>query len=283
MRYPERHKLPEIDDYLEIQFDQYKIIGRSIAGIETVYSIPQWDLTFDTGRAPHFAFSNNHLALSHWHMDHAGGVAFYLGLRCLNALNPVKIIVPDEKFDDAQKYLAELKKVSETNIQYEVISAKERINLKKDHFLEAIPSYHSTPSTGYVVIERKHHLKPEYRGKSKDELIKIKNSGAEVNEAIETPLLAYSGDTRCEFLDTKAVEAKTLIMECSFFSDDSDYAKIRDFGHTHIKDWVRYADNIQSETVVMTHTSQRYSKKEIEEKCKRYLPKHLTDRIIIFR
>jgi len=283
MRFPERHTLPEIDDYLELSFDQFQIIGRSIAGVETVYAIPQWDLTFDTGRAPHFAFSQNHLALSHWHLDHAGGVAFYLGLRCLNALAPLKIIVPKDKIEAAQHYLSELKRVSETNIQYEVLAADNRILLKKGLFIESLPSFHSIVATGYCIYEKKHHLKDELRGKSQEEIVKIKNSGIDVNEGVETFLLAYSGDTRCEFFATKAVKAKTLIMECSFFSEDGDYAKIRDYGHTHIKDWVRYADQIQSETVIMTHTSQRYTKKEIEDYCLRLLPKDLTDRIIIFR
>lgn len=283
MRFPERHKLPEIDDYLEIVFDQFKIIGRSIAGIETVYSIPQWDLTLDAGRSPHFAFGNNHLALSHWHLDHAGGIAFYLGLRCLNALQPLKIIVPDEKIHEVEDYLARLKKVSETRIQYQVISAKERICLRENIFLESIPSFHSTPSTGFKIIERKHHLKEEFKGLSQAEIIAKKQMGIDVNEQVETIILAYSGDTKCEFFESEAVRAKVLLMECSFFSEDSDYEKIRAFGHTHIKDWARYGEKIQSDTIIMTHTSQRYKKDEIEAQCLRYLSKELTDRIIIFR
>lgn len=283
MRFPTRHKLPEIDDYLELSFNQFKIIGRSIAGVETVYSIPQWNLTMDTGRAPHFAFGNDYLALSHWHLDHAGGVAYYLGLRCLNALVPVHIIVPDAKLAEAKTYLQELKTVSEVNIQYELHSAKDRITLKNNLFIESIPSYHSTVSTGYGIMQKKHVLKEEFRGKSEDEIIRAKQSGKKVDVEEEIMLLAYSGDSRSEFFETRATQAKVLLMECSFFSEDGNYEKIRDYGHTHLKDWVRYADQIQNETVIMTHTSQRYTKKEIEEYCRKSLPKSLTDRLIIFR
>jgi len=283
MRFPERHKLPEIDDYLELDFNHFKIFGRSIAGIETVYSIPQWDITFDTGRAPHFAFANNYLALSHWHLDHAGGLAFYLGLRCLNALEPLKIIVPHSKVKSAENFLKELKKVSETNIQYKVLSAKDPIAIKKDIQLMSIPCFHSTEATGYLVIEKKHQLKDKFKGLSQEEIINAKKSGQEVNEEIQTNIFAYSGDTKCEFFETEAVRAKILLMECSFFSEDSNYEKIRAYGHTHIQDWVRYAHRIESDTVIMTHTSQRYTKEEIVKYCQKYLPKSLTDRLIIFR
>ncbi len=56
MKFPDRHSLPDIDTYLELSFDQFKLIGRSVAGVETVFSIPQFNVTFDTGRAPHFAY-----------------------------------------------------------------------------------------------------------------------------------------------------------------------------------------------------------------------------------
>lgn len=283
MKYPERHRLPEIDTYLELGFDQFKITGRSIAGVETVYSIPQFDLTLDIGRAPHFAFSNNHLALSHWHLDHAGGVAFYLGLRNLNALGAAKIIVPPAKRQQVESYLLELKRVSEVGIRYEVVSADTRIPLKRNLFLEARPAYHSTDTTGYVVIARRHHLKSEFRGKPPEEIIKAKRKGIEVTEEEEEMLLAYSGDSRIGFLDSDVLEARVLLMECSFFFEEADSQKIRDYGHTHIKEWARYADKIVSPTVIMTHTSQRYSVKEIEKQCRKYLPRDLLERLVIFR
>lgn len=282
MKFPARHSLPTIDDYLELEFDHFKITGRSVAGIETVYSIPQWNVTFDTGRAPHFAFSNDFLALTHWHLDHSGGLAFYLGLRCLNALKPLKIVVPPETVDETTEYLDQLKKVTKSRITYEIIPAGD-IALKKNLKLKSVPSFHCVPSNGYLVVEERHHLKSEFKNWGQVEIVKAKEQGVTVTEKTESVLFACSGDTCCEFFETEASHAKVLLMECSFFANDSDYAKVRHYGHTHIKDWVQYAEKIQSDVVVMTHTSQRFSKQEIEKECLKLLPKSLTDRLIVFR
>lgn len=269
--------------YLELTLDQFQIMGCSIAGIETILTVPQFNVSFDAGRAPDFAFAQDHLALTHWHLDHAGGVAFYLGLRHLNSLAPLKIIMPPEKIDEARDYLSRLKALSESELSYELLAAEEPIVLKRDITLRSLVAYHSIPSCAYLIEQRKHHLKKEFRDQSDDAIIKAKQQGVEVNEEERIPLLAISGDTKAEFFEGEATRAKYLVMECSFFGDTSNYEKIRAYGHTHICDWKNYADQIQSECVIMIHTSQRYSKQDIEASCRKYLPKDLQDRLIVFR
>ena len=135
--------------------------------------------------------------------------------------------------------------------------------LKPNLKLKPVQSFHCVPSNGYLVVEERHHLKPEFKNLGQAEIVKAKERGVPIEEKTNTVLLACSGDTCCEFFETEASQAKVLLMECSFFADDSDYAKVRHYGHTHIKDWVQHAEKIQSETVIMTHTSQRFSKKDI--------------------
>ena len=283
MKYPNTYSLPDLDKYLGIQFPEFELIGRSIAGVETVFAIPQFNLALDIGRAPSFSFNQDVLALTHWHLDHAGGVAFYLGLRCLNSLKPAKIIVPAQTLEQAREYLESLKKVSDSQIKYELVSAQEPLELKKNLVIKSIANSHCTPSTGYGVYSKKHRLKKEYHNLSKKQLVELKSQGNEIDEHYEELVLAFSGDTRGEFLSTEANQAKVLIMECSFFGDDGDYDNRREYGHTHIKDWVKHADQIQSETVIMSHTSQRYSMKELEAHCVKSLPKELLDKLILFR
>lgn len=271
------------EPYLELTLDQFQILGRSIAGIETVLAIPQWNVCFDVGRAPDFAFSQDHLALTHWHLDHAGGVAFYLGLRHLNSLKPLKLIVPQEKVEETAGYIQYLRKLSESELKCDVVPAAENVLLKRDLMIRGIPSYHSIPSSGYLIEQRKRHLKPAFRGQSSAEILEAKQAGRDVEEEQVDLLFALSGDTKAEFFETEAVKAKYLVMECSFFGDDSNYQKIRDYGHTHILDWKKYADRIASECIIMTHTSQRYSKKEVAAACRKNLPKDLLDRLIVFR
>ncbi len=269
--------------YLDLTLDQFQLIGRSVAGIETVLAIPQWGLCFDVGRSPDFAFAQRHLALTHWHLDHAGGLAVYLGLRHLNSLPELKIILPREKVEETRDFLKQLRSLSDSELRYEVVAADGAVPLKNNLQLKGIPTFHCVPSSGYLVESVKHHLKPEFDGKATEEIVTAKSAGQEVNESVVEALLAFSGDSTGEFLETDAVKAKYLVMECSFFGDSSNYDKIHAYGHTHIIDWQNHADRIESERIIMIHTSLRYSKKDIETSCKKSLPKDLLDRLIVLR
>lgn len=271
------------DPYLTLPLDQFQIIGRCVSGVESILAIPQFNLCLDAGRAPDFAFSQDYLALTHWHLDHAGGLAFYLGLRHLNSLGVLKIIMPEEKIEEAGEYLSILKTLSESELKYEIVAAKGTIKLKNRIALKAIPVFHPIASCGYMIEMKKHHLKDEFRGKPEQAIIEAKKAGVQVDQEVIEATLTFSGDTKAEFFETEAIRAKYLIMECSFFGDGSNYEKIRAYGHTHIIDWQRYADRIECEKVIMIHTSQRYSKKDIEVSCRRYLPKELIERLIVFR
>ena len=273
----------EADPYLMLDAGQFQIIGKSIAGVETVFSIPQWNLTFDTGRAPSFSVHNDYLALTHWHLDHAGGLPHFLSLRCLNALPPLQVIVPQEKVKSTEAFLNILKSTSESELNYKVHSASEKISLQRELTLQGIQNYHCTPSTGYLVTQTKQKLMKEFEGATEAEIIAAKKSGKSVTQTLTLPLLAFSGDSQGEFLATEATQAKYLLMECSFFEEEMNVQKIDDYGHTHIQDWKKYAEKIESEVVIMTHTSQRYSRKEIEAACQKHLPKSLLDRLVVFR
>ena len=132
MQFANPYPLAEVEQYLGLKFNQFEIIGRSIAGVETNITIPQFNISFDTGRAPNFAFAQDYLALSHWHLDHAGGLAFYLGLRRLNKLAPLNIIVPFSKMEKAQSYLKALQDVSDTEISYQLLNATDPIQIKNN-------------------------------------------------------------------------------------------------------------------------------------------------------
>jgi len=64
-----------------LKIDDYDIVGYSVAGEETVVSMPQLDVCFDIGKAPDQLISINNVLLTHGHIDHAAGIAYYLSHR----------------------------------------------------------------------------------------------------------------------------------------------------------------------------------------------------------
>ncbi len=274
---------PHNENYVQLKFDSLQIIGKSIAGVETIINIPQLGITFDTGRAPHFAYHEPYLAISHFHLDHGGGLAYYLGLRRLINLPPLKIIVPETKLAAVEDYLHHLKVLSESKLEYQLCTATEPLEIKPHVNIQAITSFHCVTSQGYLLTQYKYKLKKEFLGYTQQQIIELKNKKVVIQDCLEEPLLAFSGDSRYEFLLGPAKKAKFLLMECSFFGNEDDIGKIEKYGHTHIKDWQKHAEQIASEHVIMIHTSQRYTRKEIEQACNNYLPKHLLDRLIVFR
>ncbi len=70
-----------------------RIAGFSLAGEETVVAAPEHNVCFDVGRAPREIISIDNLCLSHGHMDHAAGIAYYLSQRHFIGNSPGRIIV----------------------------------------------------------------------------------------------------------------------------------------------------------------------------------------------
>ena len=72
----------------QVQIDDLDIFGYSIAGEETVVGMPQLDVCFDIGKAPDQLISINHVLLTHGHMDHSAGFAYYLSQRNFSGMVP---------------------------------------------------------------------------------------------------------------------------------------------------------------------------------------------------
>ncbi len=78
----------------QIKIGDLDIIGYSVAGEETVVAMPQLDVCFDIGKAPNQVISINHILLTHGHMDHAAGIAYYLSHRNFSGQSPGTILAP---------------------------------------------------------------------------------------------------------------------------------------------------------------------------------------------
>ena len=70
-----------------------RIIGFSLAGEETVIAAPEYNVCFDVGRAPREVVSIDNVCLTHGHMDHAAGIAYYFSQRAFVGNAPGRVIV----------------------------------------------------------------------------------------------------------------------------------------------------------------------------------------------
>ncbi len=78
-----------------IKIEDLDIIGYSIAGEETIVAIPQLDVCFDIGKAPDQIIPINNVLLTHGHMDHSAGIAYYLSHRNFCDLSAGTIYAPE--------------------------------------------------------------------------------------------------------------------------------------------------------------------------------------------
>src|SRR5215204_4718257 len=83
-----------VQKFAKLKLGQFHVIGYSVAGEETVVQVPELDVCFDIGRAPHFALTSNIVCITHGHMDHLAGIAYYLSQRNFQGMKPGTIVLP---------------------------------------------------------------------------------------------------------------------------------------------------------------------------------------------
>ena len=71
----------------------YRVQGVSVAGEQTCIMLPELDVCFDMGTCPRAALASKYVALSHGHMDHIGGLAYWFSQRRFQGMGTGKIIL----------------------------------------------------------------------------------------------------------------------------------------------------------------------------------------------
>src|SRR5262249_26255902 len=149
------------------------ISGVSIAGRETWFHLPTFHVALDLGRCPTELVSIARVFLSHAHLDHGAGVAYWASQRTLGRMPGGVVHTTPEAVEGLQRVLglhAELEGVPEYLAAVEAMAPGAAVMLRKDACVTAFRVQHRVPGLGFIVSERRNRLRAEFRNADAEEI-----------------------------------------------------------------------------------------------------------------
>ena len=249
------------------QVGAFTLMGYSVAGEESVVAVPELNVCFDAGRAPREIIPIDNLCITHGHMDHAAGVAYYLSQRGFIGAGQGRIIIHRDQAANIQRLMAVWADIEGHPAPgyIEGVLPGQDVKIRRDLLIRAFAVEHKASALGFAAVEARHKLKPEHHGKTGPQLVALKKQGIEIDAWIEVPLVAYCGDTAPgRFLDLPSVsDAQILLIECTFF-DREHLMRARQGLHIHVSDLRNILSRVRSEHVVLTHVTRRTDIREAQ-------------------
>jgi len=268
----------------KITIDDLEIIGYSIGGEETVVAMPQLDVCFDIGKAPDQVIPINHVLLTHGHMDHSAGFAYYLSHRNFCGIPAGTMLAPGNLLDPIRDIIEAWARLDGNQLPVNLVGVKpgDEYKIKPNLIARVFPTKHSKGSVGYTIIEKRKKIKPEYAKLSGPQIVELKKQGVEIDNPLEIPIVTYLGDTQyVDFSQLNYIaQSKILIAECTFYVDE--HADRAHAGrHMYIEEFVRLITELNNQHIVITHTTQRTPMWEIKKILKAQVPPDKFSRMIL--
>jgi ribonuclease Z len=271
---------------IEATFAGLPLRGVSVAGRETWFHFPTLGFAFDLGRSPWELVSVPHVFLSHAHLDHGAGLAYWFSQRRLLRL-PGGTVHTHPAAVEAWRRIVGLHAQLE-DVRYdarlEAMAPLSSVTLRRDLSMSCFSADHRVPTLAFVASEERHRLLPEYESLTREEIKALAAEGKTVAGPVAIPLAAYSGDTASGIFEAAPpgfFRAKVLLLECSFL-EERDRGRAAPFKHLHLDDIAEHADLFENEVVLLTHLTLRTPDAEIRRLVKKRLPSRLADRTVPF-
>ena len=240
-------------DFFILPTPRFRIEGRSRSGHETFFRIRELGIALDIGRCPDLVVSAPQVFITHAHVDHCAGIAFFAAQRHLQRMPLGRLYVPAEAAEGVRELLALHARLANTHFdEVEVIGLGEGdvVRIARGREVVVHRASHRVPTNAYEVREN------------------------------ETSLLFYTGDTDGGIFERNEAmfRSEVLIIECSFVAD-GDQARAVKYKHMHFDDIVDCAERFENGMIVLSHFSRRYSRSEIRDEIARRCPAVLRERI----
>src|SRR5687768_13474830 len=110
-----------VQRFAKIKLGAYHVVGYSVAGEETVAQIPELNVCFDIGRCPYFALTSDIVCITHGHMDHVAGLAYYLSQRYFQGMKPGTVLLPKPLVDPVDQLLRCWRYIERQNTPYKLV------------------------------------------------------------------------------------------------------------------------------------------------------------------
>jgi len=245
----------------------FTLEGHSLGGVETSLIVPEWKLALDVGRGRRQVLRCDHIALTHTHMDHAGGLPYVLSLRQLFRMKPPTVYVPERLVEELREMLRSWEALQRHDLSCDVIGVRpgERYPIRRGLYLEPFRTRHVVPSVGYTVVRDVDKLLPELADAPRHEIVRRRQAGEPVTRTTHDALLSFTGDTLPEALDDDPswAAARVVVHEATFLDESKAYEACRAGGHTHLRDLMERADLFTGDHLVLSHFSQLHPWHEI--------------------
>ena len=232
----------------------------SMAGEETVIILPEFSVAFDVGRAPRELIGIDTVCLSHGHMDHAAGLAYYLSQRHFQDAPPGCVLVQHKLVPAIRDLLLVWGRIEGHVSPGKIVGVDEDedYTLNRQLVVRPFRVRHPGPSLGYSLVEVRKKLKPEYAEYTGPQLAELKKAGQIIEQRVEVPRVAYCADTAIgPYLDHPHVrDAEVLFVETTFFEPDH-LERARQGQHTHVCDLPELYQRVRSPHVVLFHVTRR--------------------------
>ena len=154
----------ESSTYRKLKCENFTVEGFSRAPVMTFLRIPEYKLGFDLGWQPWEFMGVPRWFISHCHMDHILALPAYVARRRMMQMEPPTIYAPEQKAGDIRQFLAAFARLEQSQLPCEIVGVRpgDVVELSRELVVSVHKTYHTAPSVGYIVWERRKKLKPEY-------------------------------------------------------------------------------------------------------------------------
>ena len=102
---------------------------------------------------------------------------------------PPTIYLPESTVDDVRSMLAVFQRLNRGRLPCELIPVKpgDEFELSREHVMTTYATFHTIPSVGYIVWDRRKKLKDEYHDLTGEQIRDLRYSGVEVSRDSRSP------------------------------------------------------------------------------------------------